>query len=84
MCVHLMVPKETGRKAGGKGGVEWGRDATAWQMLLHQAVVQVHSEIGVAPAGLCVSLPVLWAVLALAGMIWVARIKECLVPIPLV
>lgn len=44
MCVHLMVPKETGRKAGGKGGVEWGRDGTAWQMLLHQAVVQVHSE----------------------------------------
>lgn len=24
--VHLRVPKETGRKTGGEGGVEWGRD----------------------------------------------------------
>lgn len=75
---------ETGRKAAGEGGVEQGRGGTAWQMLLHQAVVQVHSEIGASPAGLCTCLPLLWAVLALAGMVWVTRIKGSSVPVPLV
>lgn len=54
------------------------------RMLLHQAVVQVHSEIGVSPVGLCMCLPLLWAVLALAGMVWIARIKGSSVPVPLV
>lgn len=48
MCVHLRVRMETGRKAGGEGGVKQGRggggDEQHGRGLLHQAVVQVHSE----------------------------------------
>lgn len=64
-----------GRKAGGEDGVEWGWGGTVWQMLLHQAVVHMHSKIGVSPARLCMCPPLRWAVLALAGIVWVARIK---------
>lgn len=81
-CVHLRVHKEMGRKAGGEGGAGSGRGGTAWQRSLHQAMVQVHSEIGVSAARLCMCFPLLWAVLALAGMGWVVRIKFPLFPFP--